>query len=325
MAFNDNGSPIVGCTAQPLAAASATATCTTTALSLGTNSISATYSGDANYLDNSGAPTTISYRVAAVVAVRRAPSLNSGSRIEGPLWLLSGESTVINGGTVAGDLLVPGSPTVNRNGGSLGSTVTGSGNAQPSSYSITFNSGSNVNRLVTRTNAVALPTVPPPPVPSGTRDVMINQAGQSIGNPATLRNITLNSGAGAVSLPAGTYGRLTANSGGSFVLGVVGAGTPSVYNLQELGLSGGRVQIVGPVVINLANGFSLNSGTIVGGQANLLVVNVAAGSVALNGGTFFGTLRAPASRVTLNSGSRLEGMLLVDRLNLNGGTVRTTP
>ena len=58
----------------------------------------------------------------------------------------------------------------------------------------------------------------------------------------------------------------------------------------------------------------------------LLVVNVAAGSVQLNANsTFYGTLRAPASTVTLNSGSRLEGMLLVDRLVLNGGTVRATP
>jgi hypothetical protein len=323
VSFTDGGSVIAGCAAQPLSA-SGIATCTTAALSVGLHEIGAAYSGDANFA--SGTPASLSHTVAAVVVTRRAPTLSSGSRIEGPLWLLNGETMTINGATIAGDLLVPGSPTVVRNSGTVGTTVAGSGSTTPSGYRLTLNSGANVARLLTRTDAVALPSVPSVPVPTGTRDVQVNSAGQSLGNLATLRNLTLNSGAGAVSLPAGTYGRLTANNGTSFVLGVAGASTPSVYNLQGLTLNGGRVTVVGPVVINLASGFSLNSGASVGGQPSWLTMNVATGLVQLNSNTaFFGTLRAPASSVTLNSGARLEGMLFADRLALNGGTVRATP
>jgi hypothetical protein len=265
--------------------------------------------------------------IASAVITRHAPTLNSGSRVEGSLWLLSGEDITINGGIVSGDLLVPGSPSLVRNGGTIGSTVTGSGSEAPSGYRLTLNGGASVSRLVIRTDAAPLETVSSPPAPNGTRDVQINQAGQSIGDPATLRNLTLNSNVGAVSLPSGSYGWLTANSGSSFVLGVAGASGPSVYNLQGLTLnSGSGLTVVGPVVINLATGFSPNSVVGVSGQPSLLVVNVATGAVQFNSNSaFFGTLRAPASSVTLNSGARLEGTLLADRLILNGGTVRATP
>ncbi len=322
VSFMDGTTPIAGCADRPLDA-SGIATCTTAALGVATHAISATYSGDSSF---AGAAASLNHTVAAVVAVRRAPTLNSGSRVEGALWLLSGEAVTINGGAVAGDLLVPGSPTVVRNSGTIGSTVAGSGSATPSGYLLTLNGGANVTRLLTRTDAVALPSVPSVPAPTGTRLVQVNRPGQALGDPATIRNLTLNGGAGAVSLPAGTYGRLTANSGTSFVLGVPNATTPSVYNLQGLTLNGGQVTVVGPVIINLASGFTLNSGARMGGPASGLEVNVASGAVQLNGVTaFYGTLRAPTSLVTLNSGARLEGMLFADRLVLNGGTVRTTP
>lgn len=294
----------------------------------GTGNFTATCAGATDKASNAAPTVSVNYRVASAVLVRHAPVLNSNARVEGSLWLLSGEDTTLNSNaTIAGDLLVPGSPTVVRNSGTLGSTVSGSGSAQPEGYRITLNSGANVSRLVTRTDPIALPAVATPPTPSGTRDVVVNQSGQSLGNPATIRNLTLNSGAGTVAVPPGTYGQWTANSNTSFVLGVAGASTPSVYNLQSLTLnSGSGLEVVGPVVLNLANGMSLNSIAGTSARPDWLVVNVAAGAVTLNSGsTLYGALRAPSSVVTLNSGSRLEGMLLVDRLVLNGGTVRATP
>src|SRR5690606_25251705 len=133
----------------------------------------------------SATPTTTPGTQDATVLVQHAPALNSNARVDGSLWLLAGEAMTVNGGaTITGDLLVPGSPVVTLNGSaSIGSTVTGSGSAQPSGYRITLNSGSRVNRLVTRTDPVPMPTVQAPPAPTGTRDVVINQPGQSIGDP----------------------------------------------------------------------------------------------------------------------------------------------
>jgi len=322
--------PVVACsTTDALSGVATSASLTITGgTSAGTGSFTATCAGATDKASNAAPAVSVSYRVASAVLVRHAPVLNNNARVEGPLWLLSGEDTTLNSNaTIAGDLLVPGSPTVIRNGGTLGATVSGSGSAQPSGYRITLNSGANVSRLVTRTDPIALPAVVAPLAPSGTRDVVINQPGQSLGNPATIRNLTLNNNAGTVAVPPGTYSQWTANSNTSFVLGVAGAPQPSVYNLQSLTLnSGSRLEVVGPVVLNLANGMSLNSTAGMSARPDWLVVNVAAGVVTLNSGsTFYGMLRAPSSTVTLNGGSRLEGMLRVDRLVLNGGTVRATP
>lgn len=307
----DSGSGIASasCGALDLSSPGAkTVACSATDLAGNTATASANYT----VLANSATP----------VLVRHAPVLNSGARIEGSLQLLSGEATTLNGSaTITGDLLVPGSPTVVRNGSAtIGATTSGTGNAQPSGYRITLNSGATVNRLVTRTDPVALPVVPAPPTPSGVRNVVINQASQSIGDPATMRNLTLNSNAGAVAVPPGTYGQWTANGSARFVLGVAGASTPAVYNLQGLTLnSNAGIDLVGPVVLNLANGLTLNSTTGISGQTAWLTVNIAAGAVTLNGSSsFYGTLRAPSSTVTLNSNTRLVGGLVADRLTLNG-------
>jgi hypothetical protein len=73
-----------------------------------------------------------------------------------------------------------------------------------------------------------MPVVSAPATPTGTRDVTLDKPGQSLGNPATLRNLTLNGKAGAVALPAGGYGNLAVNGSASFVLGVAGATEPAV-------------------------------------------------------------------------------------------------
>jgi len=53
--FLDGASPIPGCSAQPLSGASHQATCVTGALSVGNHTVTAVYSGDANYLGSTSA------------------------------------------------------------------------------------------------------------------------------------------------------------------------------------------------------------------------------------------------------------------------------
>ena len=131
------------------------------------------------------------------VTVRHAPNLNGGT-IQGSLRQLNGESVTANGGfAMTGDLLVPGTPSLRINGKpTFAGTVVGAGSPSPTGYQITLNGNCSLNYLRTRINPVSLPTVTAPPQPGGTRAVTITSAGQSIGEPATLRNLTLNGNVG---------------------------------------------------------------------------------------------------------------------------------
>src|SRR5262249_52749101 len=194
------------------------------------------------------------------VPVRHAPMLNGG-RIEGSVRQLTGESVTFNGNqTVTGWLIVPGTPQLQINGTvTFGGTVTGTGNPQPTNYTVTLNSGTTLGQLVNRTDPISLPTVPAPPAPTGTRSVTLDAPGQSPGDFSTLRNLTLEGNAGLIDVPPGTYGNFTANNTNGFTFGVAGATQASVYNLQQLTLNPGtQLNVVGPVVINLATGISLS-------------------------------------------------------------------
>ena len=147
--------------------------------------------------------------------VRHAPSLNGTGRIEGSAQQLLGESVTLNSGFVmTGDLIVPGIPTIITNGSpSFAGVIVGTGSTTPTGYSVTLNGGVSLQYLRTRSNAVSLPTVTPPPSPTGTRSVTISAAGQSIGDPTTLKNLTLNGNVGQIAVPLGTYGNFIANGG----------------------------------------------------------------------------------------------------------------
>lgn len=261
------------------------------------------------------------------VTVRHAPALNGGGVIDGSLQLLSPESMTINGGfLMTGDLLVPGSPALRMNGKpDFSGILSGSGSAIPSGYRVTLNGNCSLNHLRDRTDPVALPTVEPPPIPLGTRDVVLSGPNESIGDAASLRNVTLNGNAGRVVLPPGTYGALVANAGSGFILGNATAAQPEVYNFQSLTLNGqSRIEVLGPVIVTCATGFAAN-GTL--GNSNSpshLQLRIAAGGVNLNGGcTVHGTISAPAGTVVVGGHSLIEGMVQCDRLVVNGGgTIR---
>jgi predicted extracellular nuclease len=177
--------------------------------------------------------------VSITALVRHAPVLNGG--LDGSLQVLLPENVTLNGNAwVSGDLLAPGTPTVRLNGQpTYGGTIDGDGAFAPSGHTITLNGGAVLRHVVRRTDALSLPVVAAPPAPAGTRNVSLNSAGQSPGDFATLRNLTLNGNAGEVVVPPGTYGAFTANGNSRFVFGVAGGTEPEVYNLQGLTLNGG--------------------------------------------------------------------------------------
>src|ERR1017187_2511729 len=240
------------------------------------------------------------------VTVRHAPNLNGNGRIEGSLQQLLGENVTLNGGfTLTGDLLVPGTPTLRVNGNpTFAGTIVGTGGTSPTGYQITLNGNCSLNHLRTRINPVSLPTVTAPPQPAGTRTVTVNNTGQSIGDPATLRNLTLNGESG-------------------LVLGVAGGLQAVNYSLQNLNLNGSSaLKVVGPVVLTVANGFTANGTVGASNNPVWLQLQVANGGFTLNGGcTVYGLVLAPNGTVIVNGNSTLVGTSASDQFILNGGGV----
>lgn len=271
------------------------------------------------------ATTASAQQTNLAVVVRHAPNLNGSGLIDGSVQQLLGESVTLNGGfTMTGDLLVPGTPTLFQNGNpTFGGTIVGSGSGTPTGYQVTLNGNCSLHYLRTRTTPATLPTVSAPPQPAGTRSVNINSAGQSIGDPATLRHLSLNGNVGQYVIPPGTYGNFTANGGSGFAIGVVGATNPAIYNLQNLTLNGqSRLDVVGPVILTVANGFTANGVLGATNNPSRLQLQLVSGGLTLNGGcTVYGNVTAPAGTVIINGNSLLVGMAKCDRLIVNNGGI----
>lgn len=271
---------------------------------------------DANY-QGSASDTLI---ITTTAIVRHAPVLNGG--IEGSLQVMLPESITLNGSAVLiGDLLVPGMPTVQLNGHpAFGGAIEATGSATPTNHKVTLNGNAVLGHLVRRVNASALPVVAAPPLPAGTRNVSLNNASQSPGDFATLRNLTLNGNGLALAVPAGTYGSLTLNGNNVVTLGTAGATEPAVYHLQGLTLNGSSsVQVVGPVIINLATGTALNGSIGAAAHPEWLIINVASGGLTLNGNIdCHAYVVTPDGTITINGNSTLYGGVICDRLVING-------
>jgi len=256
---------------------------------------------------------------AQIAQVQHAPSVSG--RIEGTVQQMTGEGVTFNSGAVVtGDLLVPGTPTVIINGTpTYSGTQDSTGATSPSGYSISLNSGASLRHVIRRTNAVALPTVATVPAPTSTASVTISTAGQTI-TWTNLKNLTLNSNVGQYTVPAGTYGNFSASSGTGFKLGIAGATQASVYNFQNLTLNGNStLQVLGPVVINLANGFSANAPIGASTNPAWLMLNIKSGGFTLNSGcNLYGYLVAPAGTVIINAGTQLIGGVSSAYLTVNG-------
>ncbi len=265
---------------------------------------------------SSTATKTLTIQAAAIV--RHAPNLNGG--VDGSIQQLLPESVTLNSSAwISGDLLVPGTPIVSLNGHpTYAGTIDSAGLIDPSNYTIVLNAGAVLRHVVRRINSLTLPTVAMPPAPSGTRDVSLSNSRQSAGDFTTVRNLTLNGNVGTVAVPPGTYGTLTVNGNSVLVLGVADAVEPTVYNLQGLTVNGSaQVQIVGPVVLTLANGTTLNGNVGAAAHPEWLVLRVASGGATINGGaTLRGSIVAPTGTITVNGD--LNGTTISDRLIVNG-------
>lgn len=272
-------------------------------------------SNDPNY--SGSVEGTLEITVTALV--RQAPTLDG--HLEGSLQLLNGQSFGVNSsGMVSGDLLLPGTPTVMLNGSpTLAGVVDATGAVEPSNYGVTLSSSSVVRYVMRRVDPIEMPVVTAPAAPTGTRNVSLNNANRSIGDFATLRNLTLNGNVGTVAVPPGAYGHFTVNGNGSLAFGVPGATEAAVYDLQGLTLNGNaQLKIVGPVIVRLGNGLSLNGTVGSSEHPEWLALEFAQGGLTLNGNArVFGQVTAPQGAVIING--ELYGRVSADRLTINGG------
>lgn len=261
-----------------------------------------------------------------LAVVRHAPEIDSG-RVEGALWQLLGENIFMSGNSViTSDLLVPGTPTVIISSGNptFAGMIEGSESTQPTGYELSLSGNASLRHLITRTDPMTLTAVALPPAPAGTRIVSLTQASQSAGDFATLRDLSLSGKAGAVSVPAGTYGKLSASGQTAFVLGLANATQPAIYNLEELTLSAGsELRLAGPVILNVKTRVSL-VGSALGAadDPKRMSLRIATEGLSMSGGAvLYGVVRAPQGLVSIVGKARLRGTVSCDRLQVNGNGV----
>jgi RHS repeat-associated protein len=267
-----------------------------------------------------------------LAVVRHSVTLLNSGRVEGSIWQLSAEDVTLDGtDTITTDLLVPGTPSVlHSNPASYGGTIVGTENPEPSNYSITIKGSSQLRHVVARTNPIELEIVPAPPAPTGTRDVAITNIGGSIGDPATLRNLSISGSAGDVVVPPGTYGAVTVSGRNVLVFGNANSQTPTIYNLEELTLSGSaELRLAGPIVLHVRNRVTLTGGTLgAADDPKRLLLKIATGlsdpedalKVAGNS-VLYGIVRAPQGAITIEGSGRVRGTVTCNYLFVNGNGV----
>ena len=264
-----------------------------------------------------------------IAVVRHAPRLDSG-RVEGTLWQLTGENTLLDGtDTITSDLLVPGTPVLTAAASaSYGGTIEGNESSQPTGYTMTLAGSASLRHVVTRTDPIELQDIAFPPAPQGTRDVQLRRAGEPLGDPATLRNLEVSGNTGSVAIPPGTYGKFTISGRNTLVFGVEGSTERAVYNLEELALTGGsQLLLAGPVKLRVRNSVTL-VGSAVGAADNpkLLLLEVADGlpdeAVTVGGtGVLYAIVRAPQGTISIEGSGRLRGTVACDVLHVDGNGV----
>jgi len=97
----------------------------------------------------------------------------------------------------------------------------------------------------------------------------------------------------------------------------------AIYNFQHLTFNGQtQLQIVGPVIVTVASGFTANGLLGSTAQSAWLTLNLYSGGFTLNGGcAVYGYVNAPTGTVIINGNSQLVGGVTSDRLTVNGSGV----
>lgn len=261
----------------------------------------------------------------SLAVVNHAPELSSG-RVEGAVWQQLGESIFMSGNSViTSDLLVPGTPTVVTSGNpTFAGVIEGSESTQPAGYELNLSGNASLRHLITRTDPITLTPVPVPPDPLGTRVVSITQPSQSVGNLSTLRDLSLSGNAGAVAIAPGTYGKFSASSRTAFILGVENSTEPSIYNLEELNLSGrAELRLAGPIILTVKTRVTLSGATLgAPDDPRRLSLRIATEGLNMSGGAvLYGIVRAPLGLVSITGKARLRGTVMTDRLHISGNGV----
>ena len=267
-----------------------------------------------------------------IAVVRHSVTLLNSGRVEGSIWQLLPEDVVLDGtDTITTDLLVPGTPVVlHSHPASYSGTLMGTENPEPSNYSITIKGSSHLRHVVARTNPIELENVSAPPAPTGTRDVSISHAGETIGDPATLRNLSISGNADTIAVPPGTYGLFSAAGRNVLVFGDASSQTPTVYNLEELTLTGSsELRLAGPIVLTVKNRVTLSGSTL--GAANdpkRLLLKIATpltdsdDALKVSGSAvLYGIVRAPQGTITITGSGRIRGTVSCNYLFVNGNGV----
>jgi len=266
-----------------------------------------------------------------IAVVRHSPTLNSG-RVEGSLWQLLPEELTLDGtDTITTDLLVPGTPAVlHSHPASYGGTLVGSENPEPSNYTITIKGSSQLRHVVARTNPIELENVPAPPAPTGTNDLSISHKGQQISDPTTLRNLSVSGNADPIIVPPGTYGAFSASGRNELVFGNANSQTPTVYNLEELTLTGSsELRLLGPIVLHVKNRVTLHGSTLgAADDPKRLLLKIATGlsdpedALRVSGNAvLYGIVRAPQGTITIEGSGRVRGTVTCNYLFVNGNGV----
>lgn len=128
----------------------------------------------------------------------------------------------------------------------------------------------------------------------------------------------------SVTLPAGNYGKI-AVAQGTLVLGSAGSREPLRYELQSLEVQlGSSLTLLGPVVVTVADGLTIEGSAGNADSALWLDLRVAGGKVSVGRkGVLWGFVTAPKSLVSVAAGGRLVGGAASDELKLEAGASAT--
>ena len=267
-----------------------------------------------------------------IAVVRHSVTLLNSGRVEGSIWQLLPEDVTLDGtDTITTDLLVPGTPVVlHSHPASYGGTLVGTENPLPTDYTITIKGSSQLRHVVARTNPIELENVTAPPAPAGTRDVQISNHNDSIGDPTTLRNLTVGGNGGTIAVPPGTYGTFTVSGRNVLVFGDANSQTPTIYNLEELTLTGSsELRLAGPIVLTVKNRVTL-SGSTLGAAADpkRLLLKIATpltdpeDALKVSGNAvLYGIVRAPQGTITITGSGRVRGTVSCNYLFVNGNGI----
>ncbi len=280
MTFKDNGVDITGCAAQPLDG-SDQATCTTSALTLGSHTITAFYSGDTNYSpsDNTISPLVQTVNCLDPITVTNANDSGAGSLRQALVSLCSGGTI-----TFGSDYTIPlGSPlTVGKNmtidGAGRSVTISGNSDGDGDGDVRVFFVGSGVAATLAHLNIVS------GTVGGGTTCSSTN-CGGGIYNQGTLAVLASTIAGGSALYGGGIYnqGTLTVQAS-TLANNYAGYGGGGIYNqgtltVQTSTLTGNSTGYSGGGIYNNHGNLMVQASTLANNEAG------AGGGIANDSGT----------------------------------------